>query len=95
MNLEECIKDLDPELREKAHACGSEDELRSFLENEAIPIPDEALSAVAGGAGDDSKVGDYCDRCPKCGSTDITTEILSPGLLYYKCNACGHRWPAN
>ena len=34
MNLEECIKDLDPELREKAHACGSEDELRSFLENE-------------------------------------------------------------
>ncbi len=67
MNLEECIKDLDPELREKAHACGSEDELRSFLENEAIPIPDEALSAVAGGAGDDSKVGDYCDRCPKCG----------------------------
>ena len=42
MNLEECIKDLDPELREKAHACGSEDELRSFLENEAIPIPDVA-----------------------------------------------------
>ena len=49
INIEEYIKDLSPELQEKARACTSTDELLKLAQENKIPLPDEALEAVAGG----------------------------------------------
>ena len=66
VDIESYIKDLSPELQEKAHACGSVEELLALAKEAKIPVPDEALVAVAGG--DDVDVGSCGpDCCPKCG----------------------------
>ena len=57
VDIESYIKDLSPELQEKAHACGSVEELLALAKEAKIPVPDEALVAVAGG--DDADVGSW------------------------------------
>ena len=49
INIEEYIKDLSPELQEKARGCTSADELLKLAEENDIPLPDEVAEAVAGG----------------------------------------------
>ena len=49
MNLEDYIKNLSPELQEKARACGSAEELLALAKEAKVPLPDEALAAIAGG----------------------------------------------
>ena len=49
LNIEEYIRELPPELQEKAKACKSADELLALAGEKKIPLPDEALEAVAGG----------------------------------------------
>ena len=95
MNLEGFIKDLSPELQEKARACGSVEELVALAKDAQIPLPDEALAAIAGG--DDVDVG-YCrpNDCPKCGHWEkpYWIEDLSSGgsRYHFKCSRCGHKW---
>ena len=48
-DLEDYIKDLSPELQEKARACKTKDELLELAADEDMEIPDDALEAVAGG----------------------------------------------
>ncbi|WP_028510516.1 Nif11-like leader peptide family natural product precursor [Ruminococcus sp. NK3A76] len=48
-NLEEYIKDLSPELQEKARQCKTKDELIQLAAEEDVEIPMEALEGVAGG----------------------------------------------
>ena len=48
-NLEEYIKDLSPELQEKARACKTKDELLELAAENGLEIPEDALEAVAGG----------------------------------------------
>ncbi|WP_028510517.1 Nif11-like leader peptide family natural product precursor [Ruminococcus sp. NK3A76] len=48
-NLEEYIKDLSPELQEKARQCKTKDELIQLAAEENVEIPMEALEGVAGG----------------------------------------------
>jgi|GEM_PF-5276862 len=55
MDIERYIKDLPTELQEKARACGSIEELLALAEQEEVALPDEALSAIAGG--EDTEVG--------------------------------------
>ena len=50
-NLEEYIKDLSPELQEKARACSSPNELLELAADEDMEIPEDALEMVAGGCG--------------------------------------------
>ena len=71
MSLKDYIENLSPELQEKARTCGSVEELLALAKEAEVPLPDEALAAIAGG--DDPKAGDCKDpvKCPKCGSTDI------------------------
>ena len=95
MNLEDFIKDLSPELQEKARACGSVEELVALAKDAKIPVPDEALAAIAGG--DDQEVGSCGDsKCPKCKSknTTIYKEDDEPGyvVFYWRCNSCGNEW---
>ena len=49
MNLEDYIKNLNPELQEKARACSSADELLALAKEAKVPLSDEALAAIAGG----------------------------------------------
>ena len=82
MDIESYIKDLSPELQEKAHACGSVEELLALAKEAKIPVPDEALVAVAGG--DDVDVGSCGpDCCPKCGHREkpYWSEWLDNGEL--------------
>ena len=91
MNLEDVIKDLDPELQEKARACGSAEELVALAKDAKVPVPDEALTAIAGGEDPDSSI---CTRpcCPKCKSRD-TVNYDTVGLdMYWRCNNCGYEW---
>ena len=70
-NIEEYIRELPPELQEKAKACKSADELLALAGEKKIPLPDEALEAVAGGkdtvaGGKDTVVGGkYVIICQK------------------------------
>ena len=43
------INDLSPELREKARACGSTEELFELAKEEGMEIPDEHLEGIVGG----------------------------------------------
>ena len=93
--LEKYIKDLSPELQEKARKCGSVSELLELAKAEKVEVPPEALEAIAGGteqeAGSCGKA-----KCPSCGSKDIEiTKVDYCGTYdryHYKCNSCGHTW---
>ena len=56
INIEEYIKDLSPELQEQARSCSSIDELLKLAKENKIPLPDDALEAVAGGKGKQQKL---------------------------------------
>ncbi len=89
MSLEEYIKNLDPELQEKARACGSVQELLALAKEAGIPVPDEALAAIAGG--DDTDDGGCLPdvKCPRCGSTNT---VMLIGGRYWLCEDCGYEW---
>ena len=95
MNLKKYIENLPPELQEKARACNSVEELLALAKEAKVPMPDEALEAIAGG--DDSDP-ENCqgETCPKCGSTNvIMVKEEYSGLYpvhYMKCNDCGYEW---
>ena len=94
MNLEDYIKDLPPELQEKAHTCSSVEELLALAKEAKLPLPDEALAAIAGGDADPENCGNM--KCPKCKSKNTTCykEEDAPGcyLYYWRCNSCGNEW---
>ena len=50
-NFEKYIKDLSPELQEKARACKTKEELNAFIAENELELPDDALELVAGGCG--------------------------------------------
>ena len=66
MNLEDYIKDLDPDLQERVRACGSVEEQLALVKEAGATLPDEALAAIASDDGHDLA---NCSnpKCPKCG----------------------------
>lgn len=96
MSFEDYIKDLAPELQEKARACGSMEELLALAKDEKVPLPDEALAAIAGGDDVDSDSCDSSNKCPKCGHKEkpYWNEDLDNGWCrsHYKCSNCGYKW---
>ena len=88
MNLEEYIKNLPPELQEKARKCANIEEILALAEGEDIQLPEEVLETIAGGKKRDPR---NCGKtkCPNCGSTDI--KVVRNELYFYvcKCNDCG------
>lgn len=90
MNLEDYIKDLAPDLQEKARTCGSVEDLLALAKEAKVPVPDEALEAIAGG--DDPETGNCRPKmphCPACGSSNVVYEWLDYEFI---CNDCGNRW---
>ena len=57
------INDLSPELREKARACGSSEELFELAKEEGMEIPDEQLEGIAGGLCSEHEWGCPADKC--------------------------------
>lgn len=91
MNLEDYIKDLAPELQEKARACGSVEELIALAKEAKVPLPDDALAAIAGG--DDAEPGSCSHpECPKCKSKDTEQTGRNALYVFWKCNTCGYQW---
>ena len=88
MNLADYIKDLTPELQERARACGSAEELLALAKEAQVPLPEEALAAIAGG---DDADPENCAKptCPKCGHHNISEDYLQG---YHHCNYCGYEW---
>ena len=80
--FEEYIKDLSPELQEKARACKTKNELLELAADEDMEIPMDALEGVAGGCGDEQL------SCPYCGSTDISSEPVNGHGTRLFCRKC-------
>ena len=76
MDIESYIKDLSPELQEKVRACGSVEELLALAKEAKVPLPDEALAAIAGG--DDPEAGG-CKDPIKCGGQGAAARRGSGG----------------
>jgi hypothetical protein len=55
--------DLSPELKERARACHSPEELAELIREEGLEIPDEELDAIAGGWCDTHEWGCPADKC--------------------------------
>ena len=69
MDIESYIKDLSPELQEKARACGSVEELLALAKEEKVPVPDGALATNAGGdQPDPENCKQVAIKCPYCGT---------------------------
>ena len=49
--FEKYIKDLSPELQEKARQCKTKEDLDAFIAENELELPEEALELVAGGGG--------------------------------------------
>ena len=68
----EYLKDLPPELQEKAKDIKTNEELMEFLSDNDIELPEDALAAVAGGDGCEAhqsyeKGYVFPGECPDCG----------------------------
>ena len=61
------LKDLSPELQEKAKGIKTQEELLEFLSENDIELPEDALGAVSGGCGGDDEKQIYPNACPDCG----------------------------
>ena len=80
ISIEEYIKDLSPELQEKARACRTTDELIKLAEENKVPIPDKALEAIAGGG---------YKECPKGGEHEWKELYRSAVKIVRQCIKCG------
>ena len=49
--FESYLKDLSPELQEKARECKNMEELNAFLAENELELPEDALEMVSGGCG--------------------------------------------
>ena len=82
--FEEMIKDLSPELQEKAKNCTSFEELSELLADNDIEMPEDALEMVSGGNACDTAV-EKKKPCPLCGYSPVS--VLFTGN--FKCDSCG------
>ena len=76
--LEKYIKDLSPELQEKARQCKTKEELNAFITENNLELPEEALELVSGGCGTPLK----CDRCGA-----VMDHLYNS---FWKCPKCGY-----
>ena len=89
------LKDLSPELQEKAKDIKTQEELLEFLSDNDIEIPEDALDAVAGGNGCSNSEGNSgAAPCAHQGAIELEGFIGynddAVGEYYsMQCNTCG------
>ena len=88
--------DLNDELRERAKACTTPEEVLALTKAEGIELSDEDLKQISGGGwgGGGSSSSTIC--CPYCGSTNVycvrTPPSSGPGsdaASDWECRDCG------
>ena len=92
-DIETYIKDLSPELQEKARQCKNMDELMDLAGEEGVELSDEALANVSGGACSSTK----CNHSGQEGLVQTAEKVGSGGAMgetkwkitSVRCNACG------
>ncbi|MBR1751165.1 MAG: hypothetical protein IJ740_09870 [Ruminococcus sp.] len=88
-NFEKYIKDLSPELQEKARACKTKEELNAFIAENDLELPEDALEMVAGGCGTCSHTNAPVETVSFWGK-NITYEGLALSEIEKsKCTKCG------
>jgi hypothetical protein len=96
-NLEEYIKDLSPELQEKARACKTKNELMQLVADEDLEIPMDALEGVAGGCTSEGCEHSFQETerigmLPYLGSNDkhiMYNGKIVDSLITRVCSKCG------
>ena len=83
--INELIKDLPPELREKAKECKTLAELNDLAADNDIELPEDALENIAGGQGCDNRD----PFCPVHSEQQLTVKNLRDGPTNYYCPVCG------
>lgn len=91
---EELISSLPDELQQKARACKTKEELNTFLAENELELPEDALEMVAGGCSFSSHVYDKHDevvgaKCLDCGSTLYYWDMVHEGKQYIRMY-CGN-----
>ena len=95
-DIEKYIATLSPELQEKARACKNMDELKKFLAENDVELPEDVLQATAGGRTDD-ETDEYLRLhpfyCPECsqplqGKRELRALVCSNP----SCVACSEKW---
>ena len=77
------FKDLSPELREKAKACKTPEEMLELAKEEGYELSDEELEEIAA-------AGSWTDsKCPACGSENLHRWPWSDKST---CRDCGANW---
>ena len=95
MNLDDYIKNLPPEVLEKARDCKNLDEFLALASEKGVPLPGDIMERVAGGRKGNAK---NCGgpKCPKCGGksfTEVKEEYLGYMVRYLlKCKKCGNEF---
>ena len=87
--------DLSAELREKANACNTPEELMSLVKEEGVELSDEDLDKISGGWGNDGGSSSASVTCVNCGSTNVEGKSVRAGDSYfeeYTCRNCGATW---
>ena len=88
VNYEDYIKDLSPELQEKARACKTKEELNAFIAENDIELPEDALDLVSGGCGTSTPGHWYHVKCGR--EIDLNKSMKSSafGSTRYYCEHC-------
>lgn len=87
--MNELLKGLTKEQKEKARGAKTVEELLALAKEEGIELTDEQLEAVNGGCGVKRQF-----VCPQCGSSRVEYSVdifanNSRGTIYCKCLDCG------
>lgn len=84
IDFEKYVKDLSPELQEKAKACKTPEELMKLADENDIELTQEALKQVSGGCGR--------SVCDKCGSKLEVSIEGNPPISYKICPKCNEKY---
>ena len=87
-DIEKIISELPAELQEKARACKSIEEFNTFVAENNIELPTDALEYVAGGCGTSSKKN--VEVCNKCSTTltEVPAGLPKPSGTSKYCPKC-------
>ncbi|MBR1383625.1 MAG: hypothetical protein IJ555_07445 [Ruminococcus sp.] len=90
--FEKYLKDLDPELQEKARACKSLEELTHLAAENDLELPEEALEMVSGGCGGGHS---HSGNTEVYELWDLNIQFRGNKIEYlkeFRCTGCSYKW---